>query len=146
MRYALIFSSSELFQHQIQRKNKINYTQILQKIPPPPPGGGYLTLVSKKPKLFMQITIGEMKKSAAGENFRNRNCFYTKNSAKMQKKWPTENLPPGGGERKCIYFGIPPAGGITEKSPPLGGIYPLLFWQIDGFKSKNWQKIVDGLV
>ena len=76
----------------------------------------------------MQITIGEIKKSAVGENFRNTNCFYTKNSAKMQKNGqqkihPTH--PPGGGTENVFILGIPPGrGGITENSPPPRGDLP----------------------
>ena len=57
----------------------------------------------------MKDYYGRNEKSAAGENFRNRDYFYTKNSAKMQKNWPTENSPPRWGEELsaivgCIYF------------------------------------------
>ena len=69
----------------------------------------------------MKDYYGRNEKSAAGENFRNRDYFYTKNSAKMQKNWPTENSPPGGGGQKMylIWEFPPPARGkITENSPP----------------------------
>ena len=81
-------------------------------------------MVSKK-KLFLQITMGKIKKSAAGENFCNTDCFYTKNSAKMQKMANRKFIPPVGRDRKCIYFGNPPRlGGDYRKSPPLGGDLP----------------------
>ena len=114
MRYDLIFSSSELFQHQIQHKNKIkNYTQKLQKSPPPT--GGYLTLVF----------IGEMKKAPQAKIFVIGTVFTPKTAQKCKKNGQNKIQPPGGGGRKCIYFGNPPRpGGITEKSPPRGDLPP----------------------
>ena len=65
-------------------------------------------------KLFLQITMGEMK-NAAGENVRNRDYFYTKNSAKMQNNGQ-------GGTENVFNLGIPPSlGRITENSPPTEG-------------------------
>ena len=82
----------------------------MQKIPFPT-GGEIRPWFRKKSKLFLHITIGEIKKSAAGENFRNRNYFYTKNSAKMQKKIANRKFTPGGGEEfsaivGCSFFFI----------------------------------------
>ena len=76
----------------------------MQKIPPPTGGGEIRPWFRKNSKLLLHITIGEIKKSAAGENFRNTNCFYTKNSAKMQKNDQQKIHPPpvGGGDQKCI--------------------------------------------
>ena len=91
-----------------------------------------------------------MKKSAAGENFRNRNCFYTKNSAKMQKMANRKfTPPPGGGDRKCIYFGTPGRGGLQKirggfTPPAIGFGFPnkhLGIWM--GFQQKF---LVDGCV
>ena len=86
----------------------------MQKIPPPT-GGEIRPWFRKNSKLFLHITIGEIKKGAAGENFRNTNCFYTKNSAKMQKNGQQKIPPPRWGGQKMYLFWD------YRKIPPLGG-------------------------
>ena len=79
----------------------------------------------------LQVTFAEYyrrnKKSAAGENFRNRNYFCTKNRAKMQKNGQQKIHPPPGGGGNVFILGILPGRGDYRKSPPLqGGFTPFL--------------------
>ena len=76
----------------------------------------------------LQVTFAEYyrrnEKSAAGENFCNRNYFYTKNSAKMQKMANRKFTSPVGG--MYLFWESSPAWGL-QKIPPLqGGFTPFL--------------------
>ena len=90
MPYDLIFFSSELFYHQIKHQNEKKLHQKNAENSSPPPR------FRKSSKLFLQITIGEMKKAPQAKIFVIGTIFTPKIAQKC-KKWPTENSPPVGG-------------------------------------------------
>ena len=70
----------------------------------------------------MQVTIGEMKKGPQAKIFVIGTVFTPKIAQKCKKMANRKFTPPGGGDRKCIYFGNPPpAVGGLQKIPPHGG-------------------------
>ena len=95
----------------------------MQKVPPPP--GGDLTLVSKISKLFLQITIGEMKKVPQAKIFVIGTVFTPKIAQKCKKMANRKFTPPMGGTENVFILGIPPGrGGGLQKIPPHGGDLP----------------------
>ena len=94
----------------------------------PPPGGRFDLGFEKLEKVFFADYYRRNEKSAAGENFRNRDRFYTKNSTKMQKMANIKFTPPVGGTENVFNLGIPPGRGGLQKVPPHWGIYPLLIY------------------
>ena len=97
MRYDLILSSSELFQHQIQHKNKIKTTPQNCRKFLPPTGGEIRPWFRKNSKLFLQITMGEMKKAPQAKIFVTGTIFTTKIAQKC-KKIANRMFPMGGGD------------------------------------------------
>ena len=94
----------------------------MQKIPPPTEGGTF-DLGFEKTLIFADY-YGRNEKSAAGENFRNRDYFYTKNSAKMQKNGQQKIHPPPLGGQKMYLIWESPGRGITENPPTAGNLPP----------------------
>ena len=89
----------------------------LQKIPPPRGRGICPRFRKNFEKLFLQITMGEIKK-APQTKFFVVGAIFTPKIAQKCKKWPTENPHPR-------------SGGYRKSPPPTGGIYPLLAYPIE---------------
>ena len=122
MRYDLIFSSSELFQHQIQHKNKIkNYTQKLQK-------RFDLGFEKTLKSYFCRLLQEKLKKAPQAKIFVIRTVFTPKIAQKCKKMANRKFTPPVGGQEMYLFWESPRLGGITEKSPPYwGGFTPSYF-------------------
>ena len=86
-----------------------------------PHRGGTFDLGLEKTLDIFADYYGRNEKSAAGENFRNRDYFYIKNSAKMQKNGQQKTPPPGGGTENVFNLGIPPSQGARHNIFYLGG-------------------------
>ena len=100
---------------------KKNYTQQLQKIPPPT-GGAFDLGLEKNSKLFLQITMGEMKKAPQKKVFVKGTIFTPKIAQKCKKMANRKFTPPvGGGQKMYLFWESPQPGGITENSPPHWG-------------------------
>ena len=87
------------------------HPKIAENFSPLPPSRRGFDFGFEKTISYFCRLLWENQKSAAGENFRNRNYFYTKNSAKNAKKMANRKW--GGGTDFGFHLGIPPAGGIT---------------------------------
>ena len=109
----LYFPVQNYFSTKYNTKMKKKYTQQLQKIPPPTGGGDIWPRFGKNSKLFLQITMGEMKKAPQVKVFVIRTIFTPKIAQKC-KKLLTENSPPGGGTENIFNLGIPPPAPILK--------------------------------
>ena len=106
-------------------KKKLHPTIAENSSPHRGEGGTFDPGFEKTLSYFCRL-LWEKWKKRRRRKFRNRDYFYTKNSAKMQKMANRKlTLPPGGGTENVFNLGIPPPGGGLQKiPPPLGGFTP----------------------
>ena len=106
------FPVQSYFSTKFSTKMQKNYTQKIAENSSPTGGGIWPRFRKNFEKLFLQITMGEIKK-APQTKFFVVGAIFTPKIAQKCKKWPTENPHPR-------------SGGYRKSPPPPGGFIP--FW------------------